>query len=137
MANNQLKVLVAETFNDLDDLVTLNLSMNALVNIEKTTFMNLTKLKVLDVSANELHGVSLVLPDNLKILQMGNNSLRLWPFVNIPKNLTYLDLHGNELNELFPEHDAVPNLKVIHIFFRNKNHSIFFSLYSTLIYPEI
>lgn len=110
---NQLKVLADVSFVDYPELVTLDLSINALVDVERDTFGKLAMLKELDLSGNELQGVMIKLPQSLVDLRMGNNSLRLWPIEETPKNLTHLDVHGNELNEIFMGQDTVTNLKVL------------------------
>lgn len=112
LSHNQLKVLADVSFTDFPELHTLNVSLNALVNVERDTFRNLTQLKCLDLSGNELQGVVINLPENMEEVRMGNNSLRLWPLTETPKKLTHLDMHGNELNEVFVGQETVGNLKV-------------------------
>lgn len=109
---NQLKVLADVSFVDFPELQTLDVSINSLVNVERDTFAGLSMLRQLDLSGNELQGVMIKLPESLEELHMGNNSLRLWPIEDTPKNLTYLDVHGNELNEIFMGQETVANLKV-------------------------
>lgn len=109
---NQLKVLADVSFVDFPELQTLDVSINNLVNVERDTFAGLSMLRQLDLSGNELQGVMIKLPESLEELHMGNNSLRLWPIEDTPKNLTYLDVHGNELNEIFMGQETVANLKV-------------------------
>lgn len=113
---NQLKVLADVSFVDYPILETLDLSINALVDIERNTFGNLTMLRELNLSGNELQGVKIKLPESLVELRLGNNSLRLWPIEETPKNLAYVDVHGNELNEIFVGQDTVANLKVFKVF---------------------
>ncbi|XP_063700464.1 leucine-rich repeats and immunoglobulin-like domains protein 2 [Culicoides brevitarsis] len=115
LAGNQLKVLGDSTFADFVELRELDLSRNAIVEVEKGTFEKLEHLKKLNIEGNELQGIILRLPSSLEELRMGNNSLRLWPMEETPKNLTYLDVHGNELNEIFVGHELIPNLKTLNI----------------------
>uniref|UniRef100_A0A336MQ98 CSON015230 protein n=1 Tax=Culicoides sonorensis TaxID=179676 RepID=A0A336MQ98_CULSO len=115
LSGNKLKVLTDVSLIDFPELTKLDLSHNGLVNIERDTFVNLSLLEKLDLSANELHGVVMKLPESLDKLKLGNNSLRLWPLEHTPKNLRYLDVHGNELTEIFNGQDVVPHLKVLNI----------------------
>lgn len=109
---NTLKYLPANAFTGFPRLEILNISHNTLINIDDTTFKQLEKLQSLDLSGNELQNVALHLPESVHNIQLGNNSIRLWPLHNTPAGLLYLDVHGNELSEIFPEHETVPNLKV-------------------------
>lgn len=115
LAHNQLKLLTVSNFKSgLQRLESLNLSQNALANIEDDTFAKLEALTSLDLSSNELQQLQLQLPSSVQNVSLGNNTLRLWPLKNVPANLTRLDVHGNELGEIFPGHDVVNNLKVRH-----------------------
>lgn len=111
LAHNNFKTLTDDVFKS-SQLETLDLSFNALVTIEADAFTKLKALRVLKLTSNELRDLSLVLPDSVEDVNLGNNSLRLWPLKHVPSNLTRLDVHGNELSEIFPGHDAVHNLKV-------------------------
>lgn len=112
LARNKLKLVTTNTLPASRSLVTLNLSQNALVDIESGAFDKLIGLRTLDLSSNELQELALTLPDAVENVRLGNNSLRLWPLQHVPGNLTRLDVHGNELSEIFPGHDTVHNLKV-------------------------
>lgn len=112
VAGNLIKLLTGNALNNLLELKTLNLSHNALMDIDNGAFKSLTSLKVLDLSSNELPNLALNLPDTVQDVLLGNNSLHRWPLENTPRDLLHLDVHGNELVELFPGHETVSNLKV-------------------------
>lgn len=84
----------------------LDIMWNADYNTYAHFFQNLTKLKFLDISRNNLKSVSAEvlcnLPVSLQSLRISSNSLKNFPWQNIStlSNLCHLDLSHNSLNNL-------------------------------------
>lgn len=112
LSNNLMRFLQSNAFLNFPQLKMVNISHNALVNVENSAFKLLGTLETLDLSSNELQNAALQLPDTIHNVFLGNNSIRLWPLEQTPSALQHLDLHGNELSEIFPGHETITNLKV-------------------------
>lgn len=84
----------------------LDIMWNADYNTYAHFFQNLTKLKFLDISSNNLKSVSAEvlcnLPVSLQSLRISSNSLKNFPWQNMStlSNLCHLDLSRNSLNNL-------------------------------------
>ncbi|XP_047216418.1 toll-like receptor 9 [Girardinichthys multiradiatus] len=87
----------------------LDIMWNGDYNTYTHFFQNLTKLKFLDISSNNLKSVKaevlLNLPVSLQSLCIRSNSLKNFPWQNISSlsNLCHLDLSHNSLNNLVPQ----------------------------------
>ncbi|KAM4570519.1 toll-like receptor 9 [Fundulus diaphanus] len=87
----------------------LDIMWNADYNKYAHFFQNLTTLKFLDISSNNLKSVSAEvlsnLPASLQSLRISSNSLKSFPWQNISalSSLCHLDLSHNSLNNLVPQ----------------------------------
>lgn len=116
----------------------MNISSNALANIEHNAFHELEALQVLDLSSNNLKDLSLKLPESIEHISFARNKLKYWPMERLTKNLLTLELQQNELVEIFNS-DAVSknkiefsSLKLINV---SSNHIS--SLPSVVSYPVL
>lgn len=76
------------------------------------TFKNLTNLRLLDLSHNQLGDLMLQLPNSLELLNSANNKLIEVPFIKAPDNLGELELQNNRIEELGSLGLVLENLKV-------------------------
>ena len=114
------------TFQGLQQLEALDLSLNKIVNVSRGSFFEMPALKDVDLSGNHLrscdHGVfddapqltSIHLQSNhladinglfmnlgsLRLLNVSRNKIAWFDYALIPKELTHLDLHMNKIEEL-------------------------------------
>lgn len=86
------------------------MSDNKISNIDDEAFTKLTALKLLDLSINSIKRITVRLPDSLQLLTINNNNLNSWPLLNVPENLTELEIQDNTLDYLFPTDKNVPSL---------------------------
>lgn len=94
---------------------TLDLSNNSIEVIEADSFTQLTKLKHLDISSNDLNHLALALPDFIERLTLSSNHLKSWPLVNFPATLIHLDIQDNKLSELFSTKWFTNNLETLNV----------------------
>lgn len=83
--------------------------------IEAESFSQLSVLKSLDISNNNLKHVALTLPDFIQHLTLSSNHLASWPLVNFPQTLTHLEIQDNKLSELFSTKWFSNNLKLFNV----------------------
>lgn len=116
----------------------LNISSNALGNIEHNAFQELEQLQILDLSSNILKDLSLKLPESIEYISFARNKLKYWPMERQTKNLLTLELQENELVEIFNTNVISKNkiefssLKLINV---SRNHISL--LPSVLSYPVL
>lgn len=77
--------------------------------------MTLSKLRLLDLSNNNLKHLVFRLPDSIEFLSINNNNLITWPLLSTPKNLTELMLNHNSLERIFPKDQEVQNLRILDV----------------------
>lgn len=93
----------------------LDLFNNSIQVIEAESFSQLTNLKYLDISSNDLHRLSLTLPDFIQHLILSSNHLKSWPLNNFPKSLTNIEIQNNKLTELFSTKWFSNNLQIFNV----------------------
>lgn len=111
------------------------MSQNDLRNIEPNAFEELEQLLVLDLSSNHLTNMKLLMPENIEHFSLAANQLKYWPLKNIPRHLQTLELQQNELTEMLSvdkSRNELPSLKFLNI---SRNRMA--SLPSALRYPEL
>jgi len=87
--------------------------MNTIINIDRNAFLNVSKLKVLDISYNAIEEIQLTLPDSIEYLSLKNNQLKDWPLNNLPENFIKLELQNNNLLSIKIKSNSEIYLKVI------------------------
>lgn len=103
VANNQLRGRVWEEIRDLDKLVLLNLSRNALTNISVTALAQNKRLSFVDLSWNKLNTLpTMSVLNNVKMLNLSNNNINSIDYqpYKLPSNLVQLNLHNNNISSL-------------------------------------
>lgn len=113
----------------------MNISQNDLRNIEPNAFEELEQLLVLDLSFNHLTHVKLLMPENIEHCSLAGNQLKYWPLKNMPRNMQTLELQENELTEMLgvnKNQNELTSLKLLNI---SRNHIA--SLPPVLRYPEL
>lgn len=78
----------------------MNISRNDLRNIESNAFEALEQLETLDLSLNHLNNLELKLPENVEHFSLAENQLKYWPLKNFPMHLQTLELQENALTEM-------------------------------------
>lgn len=94
LRNNSLTSIGANTFNKLNNLVTLDLSYNKLNNVHKSA---LKKLKTLFVNNNDLSNVDFLLNSNLEIFNGSHNKVTKFPYLLRECKLVVIDMSYNAL----------------------------------------
>ncbi|CAG9798503.1 unnamed protein product [Chironomus riparius] len=110
LAHNHFTVITSAMFEKLTNLEVIDLSDNKILNIDNEAFTKLTALKLLDLSFNSIKRITIKLPNSLQLLSINNNNLNSWPLLNVPENLTELEIQDNSLDYLFPTDKNVPSL---------------------------
>ncbi|XP_052780713.1 leucine-rich repeat neuronal protein 1-like [Mya arenaria] len=114
LKRNSLKTLSSDTFNKLDNLLTLDLSFNDLENISSESFLGVKNLKSLDLSHNHLKTVTSLCFSSmyeLRELDLSHNEIvqvEINSFKNL-ENLNLLNLSHNRIRSI--EHSAFNVLK--------------------------
>lgn len=96
----------------------MNISQNDLRNIEPNAFEELEQLLVLDLSFNHLTHVKLLMPENIEHCSLAGNQLIYWPLKNMPRNMQTLELQENELTEMLgvnKNQNELTSLKLLNI----------------------
>ncbi|TRY72380.1 hypothetical protein TCAL_04746 [Tigriopus californicus] len=95
-------VHVSDQLGQLTNLSSLLLNQNGITSLSGPALSHLTKLKVLDVSGNQLTAI----PDQisaltaLTTLNLANNAIESMPVLKELKSLAHVDLGGNQLKDL-------------------------------------
>lgn len=113
----QVTKLSANTFKDLVNMETLDLSDNSIVSIEGETLKGITALRFLDLGRNpvrDLPGGLLCDVPRLEVLTMENTRLNAFPAHVFDcgtqfSNLTYIDLSEGEIASMVP--DSLKNIQ--------------------------
>lgn len=126
LGDNQITDIFNASFASMQDLVGLRLTENNIGNVSKGVFDKMTSLRILNLSSNkiqrveagsfdantnllairldgnylaEINGLFGKLP-NLVWLNISENLLQWFDYAQIPTELQWLDIHGNQIAEL-------------------------------------
>jgi Leucine-rich repeat (LRR) protein len=119
LKNNSIKRISSHSLNYLTNLNHLDLSYNNIdidIDADNDLNLNLKTLNSLDLSYNKIKSVdfryfSNDLKINLERLNLNSNALEYLINLNDLKNLRYLSLSSNKLNELY----LIPITKLVHL----------------------
>ena len=102
LAGNRIEKFHSIVFAPIPDLQALNLANNKLSNLEQGVFNSITKLRMLRLDQNQLEDINGILAGQteLRWLNVSSNRLQWFDYAFIPKNLEWLDLHDNHIEEL-------------------------------------
>lgn len=102
MIDNQIGNITVSMFSDLPRLSVLNLAKNRIQNVERGSFDQNPEVEALRLDKNFISDVNGVFStmNSLLWLNLGENHLVWFDYAFIPKNLKWLDLHGNYITEL-------------------------------------
>ena len=102
LENNQIRTISKDVFALQANLEVLNLANNKISEVNFIEgFRNLQSLKELHLEGNMLQGFnSLSELKNLKWLNVSSSELKWFDYAFIPTNLEFLDIHGNQIEEL-------------------------------------
>lgn len=102
LAGNGLRRVDPEAFKELRTLQVLNLAHNRLEKLDHAVFNPLTELQMLRLDNNMLEDINglLTTQGELRWLNISANRIQWFDFAFIPKNLKWLDLHENEVEDL-------------------------------------
>lgn len=102
MIDNQIGNITVAMFSDLPRLSVLNLAKNRIQNVERGSFDQNPEVEALRLDKNFISDVNGVFStmNSLLWLNLGENHLVWFDYAFIPKNLKWLDLHGNYITEL-------------------------------------
>lgn len=111
-------------FEEMTQLKLLNLSMNEVTEIEKETFMNLIELEILDLSRNAINTIDVASFSGLNELEsldlsVNNISVVIDGTFDTLLNLKILNLSFNQITEL--KHELFTVINVIEEFYINNN----------------
>jgi Leucine-rich repeat (LRR) protein len=89
-------------FENIPSLQVLNLAHNELSKLDQSTFNSLLDLRMLRLDNNRLEDINglLTAQTELRWLNISANKLQWFDYAFIPKNLKWLDIHENEIEEL-------------------------------------
>ncbi|KAB7499011.1 Toll-like receptor Tollo, partial [Armadillidium nasatum] len=102
LESNEIEEINKNTFYSLISLQVINCASNNIRTIQNGAFDNNRELKAVRVDDNSLtnvHGLFSNL-SNLRWLNLSKNHLEMFDYAFIPRELEYLDLRHNSLNEL-------------------------------------
>ncbi|XP_044756751.1 toll-like receptor 7 [Coccinella septempunctata] len=102
MIDNNIGNLTVGMFWDLPSLQVLNLAKNKIQGIERDTFKRNTQLEAIRLDENyigDINGIFATLA-SLLWLNLSDNHLVWFDYAFIPKNLKWLDIHGNFIEHL-------------------------------------
>jgi len=102
LAGNQIEKFKSSSFAPIPDLQALNLANNKLSQLDQGVFNSITKLRMLRLDENNLEDINGLLAGQteLRWLNVSSNRLQWFDYAFIPKNLEWLDLHDNQIEEL-------------------------------------
>ncbi|XP_056157753.1 opticin [Lampris incognitus] len=96
---------------------------NKIRHVKNTDFINLNKLKYIDLTANQIAGMDEDVFHNLPHLQdliLANNQLQALP--ELPINVRYIDVRSNKLISAGIHPDAFKDLSQLEFLYLSKNH---------------
>ncbi len=101
-SGNRLKNISAVQLKGLPALQVLDLSRNRIASIEKAAFAGNRPLQAIRLDGNRLERLDGLFHDlpNLSWLNMSDNQVSIFDYAMVPKTLTWLDIHQNNLTSL-------------------------------------
>ena len=117
ISSNSLQIIQPGSFN-IDTLVFLNLSNNAMREFPKDLFSWLTKLSTLDISQNELANISKEAFTNmveLIYINMSHNAINILPSFAKQNYLEVLDVGNNKIRNISEAFTGLNNLQYLGI----------------------
>lgn len=117
LAGNQIQSLPEKVFAQADNIKMLNLADNRIQNIEQDVFLPLKSLKALRLDNNELEDFNglLTTQHQLQWLNISNNRLLWFDYAFIPKSLLWLNLAGNQIEELENYYEMQIGFHLVHL----------------------
>ena len=102
MSGNGMSEIESSVFENIPSLQVLNLAHNELSKLDQSTFNSLLDLRMLRLDNNRLEDINglLTAQTELRWLNISANKLQWFDYAFIPKNLKWLDIHENEIEEL-------------------------------------
>ncbi|KAH9525095.1 hypothetical protein Btru_000319, partial [Bulinus truncatus] len=102
LSHNRLRSLPIRMFKGCDNLKIIDLSFNFLTNLEDDTFTSSPKVTEIDLSHNEMTATNNVFRDlnYLKVLQLSYNKISRVLRNQLPKSLETLDLSHNNIHQI-------------------------------------
>uniref|UniRef100_T1JHL4 LRRCT domain-containing protein n=1 Tax=Strigamia maritima TaxID=126957 RepID=T1JHL4_STRMM len=97
LEGNKINILVNGTFMHSPHLKFISLASNGIYHIDDETFNNLKNLQSLVISNNKIHEMKQLFTPALDILNISNNSITVFEFTSISKNLRRLYLDDNKI----------------------------------------
>ena len=102
LAGNGLESIETGAFSHVETLQVLNLAHNRISELNQQVFHPLIELQILRLDNNQLRDINglLTAQSELRWLNISSNHLQWFDYANIPKDLKWLDLHDNEIEDL-------------------------------------
>eukprot|EP00092_Neocalanus_flemingeri_P041674 GFUD01045391.1.p1 GENE.GFUD01045391.1~~GFUD01045391.1.p1 ORF type:complete len:1363 (-),score=340.88 GFUD01045391.1:56-4144(-) len=102
LAGNRISALTGSLLDRIPTVQVLNLANNQLSTLQQDTFVSLRKLQALRLDDNQLTDINglLTAQNELRWLNVSANKLQWFDYAFIPKNLEWIDLHHNQIEEL-------------------------------------
>lgn len=116
-SGNRLKNVSAVQLNGLPALQVLDLSDNRIASIEKGAFAANKPLQAIRLDGNRLSRMGGLFHDlpNLNWLNVSDNQIAIFDYGMVPKTLTWLDVHRNNLTSLENYFGLEAELKLTHL----------------------
>lgn len=114
LVDNHIVNISRDTFSTLPSLQVLNLASNRIKYVEQSAFARNPTLKAIRLDSNELSDISGVFTNlqSLIWLNVSANNLILFDFSHLPRNLEWLDMHDNQIEELGNYFEVRNNLRI-------------------------
>ena len=114
LAGNGIKTFDAKAFRPVGKIEVLNLAHNQIRNLTKGVFKEVKKLRMLRLDNNRLTDINGILLglSQLRWLNVSSNRLQWFDYAFFPKNLEWLDVHENSIDELSNYYKLGPGFKL-------------------------
>jgi Leucine-rich repeat (LRR) protein len=102
LSRNQLKHIGAKYFPSLPSLRILSLSGNKISDIEQGSFNKLPKIEAIQLEDNLISSMTYLFTNisSLLYLNLSNNRITNFDYINIPPSLLWLDIKKNQVKEI-------------------------------------
>jgi len=102
LAGNRISSLTGSVFDKIPTVQVLNLAHNQIATLQQDTFVSLRKMQALRLDSNQLTDINglLTAQNELRWLNVSANKLQWFDYAFIPKNLEWIDLHLNQVEEI-------------------------------------